>query len=90
MEVEVIYFGKLRDAVDGKTKEMISVDDVDDLKGLLTSLGDRYGKNFTNALDVAKGLRILVNGREYQMLSGMDTRLKDKDTVVLLPPIFGG
>jgi MoaD family protein len=90
MEVEVIYFGKLRDAADGKTKEMISVDDVDDLKGLLTSLGDRYGNNFANALAVAKGLRILVNGREYQMLSGMDTTLKDKDTVVLLPPIFGG
>ena len=69
---------------------MISVDGVEDLKGLVNHLGTRYGKDFAEALETTRGLRILVNGREYQQLSGLDTKLKEKDIVVLLPPIFGG
>lgn len=69
---------------------MISVDGFDDLKDLLVCLGEKYGKDFAEALEATRGLRILVNGREYQQLSGLDTKLKEKDIVVLLPPIFGG
>ena len=90
MELEILYFGKLRDLSSGKTREMVTVDGVSDLKDLIRELEERHGKDFADALDATRGLRILVNGREYQMLDGMDTKLKDKDTVVLLPPIFGG
>lgn len=90
MELEILYFGKLRDMSGGKTRDIVAVDDAQDLKGLIKELEEKHGKDFAEALDATKGLRILVNGRDYQQLAGMDTKLKDKDTVVLLPPIFGG
>ncbi len=57
---------------------------------LLLRLDKRHGRAFTQQLKDTEGLRILVNGREYQLLGGMETRLKDKDTVALLPLIEGG
>ena len=88
--VEVMYFGKLRHLASGTTKEMINVDDGIKLDDLLTQLGKRFSEEFTKNLREIQDLRILVNGREYQLLEGMATRLKDGDTVVLLPPVFGG
>ena len=91
MELEILYFGKLRDLSGGKTRDIVTVGgSVEDLKSLITELEEKHGKDFAEALAATKGLRILVNGREYQQLAGMDTKLKDRDTVVLLPPIFGG
>jgi MoaD family protein len=91
MELEILYFGKLRDLSGGKTREIVTVDgNVEDIKSLIKELEEKHGSEFAEALAATKGLRILVNGREYQLLNGMDTKLKDKDTVVLLPPIFGG
>lgn len=37
-----------------------------------------------------KTLSILVNGRNISTLDGLDTILKDGDTVILLPPFAGG
>jgi MoaD family protein len=37
-----------------------------------------------------KTLVILVNGRNISTLNGLDTILKDGDTVILLPPFAGG
>lgn len=90
MELEILYFGKLRDLSSGKTRDIVGVGGIDDLKGLIKFLEEKHGKDFADALEKTRGLRILVNGREYEQLAGMDTKLKDKDTVVLLPPIFGG
>jgi len=45
--------------------------------------------------EVRKGLsdgylHVLVNGRNAVFLEGMNTRLHDRDTVAILPPIGGG
>ena len=90
MELEVIYFGRLRDLADGKTRETVTFDGINTLKDFIKELGERFGGEFSDTVVSTRGLRILVNGHEYQLLSGMDTKLKDKDTVVFLPPIFGG
>ena len=40
---------------------------------------------------VAQGyLHVLLNGRNIVFLDGSETRLKDGDTVAILPPIGGG
>ncbi len=84
-----MLFGGLRQLA-GIDKETVTVSDGDDLSGLMKHLGERYGAAFSEKIKGIRGLRILVNGREYQILNGMETCLKDKDTVVLLPPVFGG
>jgi MoaD family protein len=89
MDVEVMLFGGLRQLA-GIDKEVMAVSDGTDLSGLLRHLGERYGTAFSEKIRGIRGLRILVNGREYQVLDGLETCLKDKDTVVLLPPVFGG
>ena len=90
MQLEILYFGRLRDTSGGKTREIIEVNDATVLDSLVKFLVARHGKEFADEFEATKGLRILVNGREYQLLDGLATKLKDRDTVVLLPPIFGG
>jgi molybdopterin converting factor small subunit len=57
---------------------------------LIDHLGEEYGIAFRQKMDSVRGLRILINGREYKLLGGMDAPLQDGNTVVFLPPIFGG
>lgn len=89
MELEVLLFGKLREPA-GTAKETVAMDEGADLKSLIAKLGAMHGEEFLKLVSTTKALRILVNGREYQILQGLETRLKDKDTVVILPPIAGG
>lgn len=90
MLIEILYFGRLRDLTGGKTTESVTLSDVDDLESLIAKLSERHGQEFLKELKAMRGLRILVNGQEHQLLSGIKTKIKDKDTVVFMPPIFGG
>ena len=44
---------------------------------------------FTESGDVRPYARVLVNGRSYQFLGGLDTELHDGDTVALIYPWLG-
>jgi MoaD family protein len=90
LKLEVMYFGKLRDLAGGTTKEMVDVVEDIRLDELLEQFGERFGAGFTKNLHEIRDLRILINGREYHLLGGMTTKLKEGDKVVLLPPVFGG
>lgn len=62
---------------------------------LLSSLCDEYGEEFKNAFFNEEGrlrkyVKIIVNGRNLDDLKGLETVLKDKDTVAIFPPIAGG
>jgi MoaD family protein len=89
MDIEVKLFGKLRDLA-GVYEETVSTVKAVDISRLVKMLQDMHGADFAKEVTAIRGLRILVNGREYQLLAGMETLLKDKDSVVLLPPIEGG
>jgi MoaD family protein len=89
MDVEVMFFGKLRDLA-GVSKEMIPANNKAKLSELVAKLEEKHGSKFAEEFAATRGLRILVNGREYQVLAGMKTQLKNGDSVVLLPPIEGG
>ena len=89
MDIEVMFFGRLRDLA-GVSKEMVAANNIANLSELVTSLAEKHGSKFADEVAATRGLRILVNGREYQVLAGMETQLKNGDSVVLLPPIEGG
>jgi molybdopterin synthase sulfur carrier subunit len=77
----------------------VAVEDNDatTLRRLLDHLTLRFGKDLTDQIfvpgtgEIVDHLMVLVNGRNYRVLSdGMDTRLKDGDEVTLFPPAAGG
>jgi len=62
---------------------------------LLWLLCDEYGETFKDAVfdekeKPRKYVKIFVNGRNIEDLNGIETMLKNEDTVAILPPIAGG
>ena len=88
MNVEVLFFGKLRELA--VRKQAMSMREGAQLSDLIERLGAEYGVDFRQEVDHIGGLRILINGREYDLLDGMNTQLKDGDMVVFLSLIAGG
>jgi MoaD family protein len=89
MDIEIMLFGQLRELA-GVYRETIAITGPAPLSRLIKTLGEKHGSQFAGAVASSRGLRILVNGREYQVLEGMETELKDADSVAFLPYIEGG
>ena len=89
MNIEVLFFGQFRE-VTPVNRSTVVIKDGARLTDLIEHLSEEYGDAFRHQVDNMQGLRILINGREYFLLGGMEAPLNDGDTVVLLPPIFGG
>lgn len=89
MDIEVLLFGRPRELA-GTSGEIISVGEGARLSDLIKLLGEKHGIAFSEEVRHTEALRILLNGREYGLLGGMEAPLSDKDTVVFLPLIGGG
>ena len=94
MKLEVKFFTSLRE-ITGKKVDEVQLQDIITIEELLTQLSKKYGKNFREYLYNEKAkvhpyLSILVNGKSINVLQGLDTELKEGDTVAILPPVGGG
>jgi MoaD family protein len=89
MNIEVLFFGQLRD-ITGVSRMNAAIKDNARLADLVEHLAEKYGTAFSQKVESIKGLRILINGREYFLLGHMEAALEDGNTVVFLPPIAGG
>ena len=94
MNVEVKFFTSLRE-ITGKKTDKIQLENVITIEELLTLLSYKYGKNFREYIYDKKGkvqgfLSFLVNGKNINILEGFDTKLKQGDTIAILPPVGGG
>ena len=94
MKVEVKFFTSLRE-ITGKKTDEIQLQDTITVKELLTLLSTKYGKNFRDYVYSKSGkvqgfLSFLVNGKNINVLEGLDTKLKHGDTIAILPPVGGG
>ena len=87
------FFANFREAVG---QERVEVAAVGDVAALLDELVRRFGEKITGQLyeSGSKKLRetvnVLVNGHGINLLSGIDTKLKDGDVVAIFPPVSGG
>lgn len=93
MGITVKFFANFREAVGQGQVEVAAVGDV---AALLDELVRRFGEKITGQLyeSGSKKLRetvnVLVNGHGINLLSGIDTKLKDGDVVAIFPPVSGG
>ena len=89
MNVEVLFFGQLRELAAVRQTTFVMKDGAR-LVDLIEHLGGKYGDAFRHEVNNVRHLQILINGQQHTFLGGMEAPLKDGDTVVFLPPIFGG
>ena len=75
----------------------VNISGVRTVKDLIEKLSEMYGDSFKSRIYVDAGRRrvkpgvvILVNGKSIYHLNGLDTELKEDDTVSIFPPVAGG
>ncbi|WMW25290.1 ubiquitin-like small modifier protein 1 [Methanolobus sediminis] len=64
------------------------------IKKLFEKLITEYGKEFETRLmeggEIRRFVNVYVNGEDIRHLSGIDTKITDRDEVSVLPAISGG
>jgi molybdopterin synthase sulfur carrier subunit len=73
----------------------IHYSNVNTLDDIINQFMKEYGKKLRKSFVHPSGILeshvvILVNGRNYLFLDGLNTKLKDGDQIVISPPLIGG
>ena len=89
MSVQVLLFGKPRELA-GTSEESIELKSGASLAELFEILRAKHGPLLARELAFPEKFMILVNGRHYGSLDGMETRLHVGDAVAILPAVIGG
>ncbi len=96
-KVKVILFGVLKEHW-GKREATLLIKE-NTVKSLLQKLlkGSKGPENSSYEIDMQNGItdicrqfEIVVNGRTISSVKGLETELKDGDTVIFFPPPAGG
>ena len=93
--MKIRFFAYIRDKEYAGCRET-EVSGCRDLRELGEVLSSRYGDLFRSLYfspdgkDFGEEVIVLVNGRRAEFLNGMDTVLKENDTVLLFPVVAGG
>lgn len=91
----VRFFAYLRDPEYASCKET-SLSGTASVRDLGLKLGELYGDRFLHEFfspdftDLGERIIVLVNGRRVEFLAGLDTPLKESDTVLIFPVVAGG
>ena len=89
--IKLITFTGIKQII-GEKQIDFSAKSVEDL---INKLVEKFGITFSNELfdeegKIKKIYRIVVNGRNINILDGFLTKLKDDDMVAIMPAIAGG
>ncbi len=90
-KINVITFANIKRII-GKKHFIMEAESVEDM---LNKLLEEYGQELKDELfdelgKIKSMYRIVVNGRNINLLEGFQTKLKDEDMIVLMPAIAGG
>lgn len=83
--VKLLYFARLREALDIASEEAELPAQVTDVARLITWLGTR-GDTWQCELGAGKNIRVAVN----QEMAASDARIADGDEIAIFPPVTGG
>lgn len=92
MEVELKLFANFGDIL-GRRKISVTADTIRDL---LENIRDEHEELSNELFEDEKNLElkdfviVTVNGQRIEVLDGLDTQLKDNDSVAVFPPVAGG
>jgi MoaD family protein len=96
LKVKVEYLGHIKNILGNKREEEIEIKEDASVADLLMTLSNRYGEPFRKAVyeigggDVKANFMATVNGYLLNQLSGVRTKLKKGDRVILMPVVSGG
>jgi molybdopterin converting factor small subunit len=92
MKVRVRLFGDVASTVG--SKHDVELNDGATVRHLANVLAARAGQTRQGYLGEFKvggaDLAVMINGKNIQLLDGVDTRLCDEDDVVIMPFVVGG
>jgi molybdopterin synthase sulfur carrier subunit len=60
------------------------------MQKLVKKYGQRFEKATMDGINLKPGIKMIINGRDIDYLDRLDTQIKDKDVIVIIPPIAGG
>jgi len=95
MKVKVQYLGFIKNLVK-RSEDEFELEEGASLSELLNQISGIYGKAFKKEVyepglkDVKMGFVVTVNGVLMGQLQGVDTRLNNDDTVILMSLMSGG
>ncbi len=94
MKITVQYFTVIRN-ITGKKEEALEILAETSVLKLLEQLIEKYGAAFQRIVQSGSnfpGLKVLflVNGQNTETLGGLNTTLKNGDTLSIIPPLSGG
>ena len=93
MFVRVKFFGDLRNYLN-KSWTLVEVPQGSSIHSFILKLANDVGSDIPAKLiekdDIKSGIRILVNGRNINYLSRLDTILNDGDLITIMPVAGGG
>jgi len=94
VQVTVEYFLTFREQA-GKKSDILEIGEEATVRDILDQVATRYGEGFRDALfdrgeNLREYVRVLVDGRDVQGLSGLSTGLRSNCIVSIFPPAGGG
>ena len=96
MKVTVDYLGSIKQTLGLKQAEKVELKNESSVRDLLSVLAEKYGDPFKKAVyepkdpDLKAHYIVSINGFLLNQLSGIETKLKDEDRVILMPVVTGG
>jgi molybdopterin synthase sulfur carrier subunit len=96
MSIRVRFFAHLRDLAGKREIELDVGNEERTILDLVQILSRTLGEDFKNALldpktgKVRRYIKIMVKGKDLELLNGLKTVVRDGDIVQLFPPIGGG
>lgn len=93
MSVKVKFYSLFKINLKSSGKEY-QIDGEITVTDLLSMLDDDYDGYFSHKLldagEISPGSIILINGENVIHIDGLDSKIKDGDTITLFPPSAGG
>jgi MoaD family protein len=95
LQVKVHYISLVK-SYTNKSQEEITLNDKATLAKLLDRIAETYGKQFSTEIydpakrEVKPTFVVMVNGIHMDQLNGVNTMLKDGDSVILMTLMTGG